>query len=139
MKDAPARVVLVVEDEALIRMLLADVFEDAGFVVVEAGGADEAISIFGARGDIEVVVTDLRMPGTMDGLGLAGWMGEHAPSVPIIITSGLATPPDAEANPCIVRIVTKPYKPTDVVDLVVELFDPANDGERPHSVHEPRI
>lgn len=126
MSGAAANVVLVVEDESLIRILLADAFEEAGFVVVEADGADEAISIFASRQDIEIVVTDVRMPGTMDGLGLAGWMCEHAHSVPVIITSGFGTPPDAAANPCIVHIVTKPYKPSDVVDLVTELCASSN-------------
>jgi DNA-binding NtrC family response regulator len=136
---AAANVVLVVEDESLIRILLADAFEEAGFVVVEADGADEAISIFASRQDIEVVVTDLRMPGTMDGLGLAGWMGEHAPSVPIIITSGFATPPDARTNPCIVHIVTKPYKPSDVVDLVTEVCASPDEEVRPSSAEDRRV
>lgn len=121
MSSPAANVVLVVEDEALIRMLLTDILEAAGFVVIEADGADEAIAVFAARRDVDVVVTDLRMPGTMDGLGLAGWMCEHAPAVPVIITSGLSTPPDADANPCIVHIVTKPYMPSHIVNLVTEL------------------
>lgn len=116
-------VVLVVEDEAVIRMLLADALEDAGFVVVEADGADAAIATFATREDIDAVVTDLRMPGPRDGLGLAGWMCSHAATVPIIITSGFAAPPDAAAtNPCIARVVTKPYNPSDVVGWVTELF-----------------
>ncbi len=53
-------------------------------------------------------------------------MCEHAHSVPVIITSGFGTPPDAAANPCIVHIVTKPYKPSDVVDLVTELCASSN-------------
>ncbi len=139
MSRAAANVVLVVEDESLIRMLITDAFEDAGFVVIEADGADAAISIFAARQDIDVVVTDVRMPGTMDGLGLAVWMCEHAPSVPIIITSGFAAPPDAKTNPCIVHIVTKPYKPSAVVDLVTRLWASADEGPRPSNAEERHI
>ena len=123
--SAAGRVVLVVEDEAIIRMILVDALEDAGFVTVEAGHADAAIARFAARPDIAAVVTDLRMPGAMDGLGLAQWMRSHAAHVPIIITSGFAGLPDrADLNPCIVRVVTKPYDPAEVVGWVAELFDP---------------
>ncbi len=69
-----APVVLVVEDEAIIRMLLIDELEDAGFVVMEAEGADAAVVILSNGATIGVVVTDVRMPGSMDGLGLAAWM-----------------------------------------------------------------
>lgn len=121
---AAATVVLVVEDESIIRMLLCDALEDAGFVVVEAEGADAAIAAFETRQNIGAVVTDLRMPGTMDGLGLARWMCSHTPSVPIIITSGFASRPEAEAaNPCVKRVVSKPYNPTEVAGWVGKLLD----------------
>ena len=126
MSAAAGRVVLVVEDESIIRMMLVDALEDAGFVTVEAGHAAAAIARFEARPDIAAVVTDLRMPGAMDGLGLARWMHSHAVHVPIIVTSGLARLPDAaDLNPCIMRVVTKPYDPAEVAGWVAELFDPA--------------
>lgn len=129
MSDAPigregaaAPVVLVVEDEAVIRMLLAEWLEDAGFVVVEADSADAAIGAFAGRRDISAVVADLRMPGSIDGLGLASWMREHEPAVPIIITSGFGAHPDVGAtNPAIARVVAKPYVPSDVVGWVAVL------------------
>ena len=126
MSGAAAQVVLVVEDESMIRILLADALEDAGFVVVEAAGADAAIAVFDAGRHVDAVVTDLRMPGTMDGLGLAEWMCGRAPAVPIIITSGFVARSDQAAiNPRIVRVVTKPYNPTDVVGWVADLLGPA--------------
>ena len=122
-KDTTRPVVLVVEDEAIIRMLLADALEDAGVAVVEADGADSAIAAFASLKDIRAVVTDVRMPGSMDGLGLAGWMREHAPAVPIIITSGFAASPGMGAtNPAIVQIITKPYLAHEVADLVTALI-----------------
>lgn len=118
-EGAPLTVVLLVEDEAIIRMILADELEDAGFAVVEADGADAAIAVFAGRRDIGAVVTDVSMPGSMDGLGLARWMREHAPTVPIIITSGFVAIHDLAAiNPAIVRVVAKPYSCRDVADWV---------------------
>lgn len=124
--SAAGRVVLVVEDEAIIRMILVDALEDAGFVTVEAGHADAATATFATRQDIAAVVTDLQMPGEMDGLGLARWMDSHAAHVPIIITSGLDRLPDgADLSPSIARVVTKPYDPAEVARWVAELFGPA--------------
>jgi len=119
---ARSPVVLVVEDEAIIRMILAEELEDAGFAVVEAGSADAAVAAFAGRSDIGVVVTDVRMPGSMDGIGLARWMREHASAVPIIITSGFAIQPDAAAiNPAIVRVVAKPYVGRNIAEWVAAL------------------
>ncbi len=106
------RVVLVVEDEAIIRMMLVDALEDGGFLVVEAENADVAIAHLNSNPEIEVVITDVRMPGSMDGVGLARWMRVERPAIPIIITSGFATPPDiASINPAISLVVPKPYQP----------------------------
>jgi CheY-like chemotaxis protein len=63
-------VVLVVEDETLVRMFMADFLDEAGFRVFEAVNADEALTVLQARPDIQVVVTDIEMPGTMNGLEL---------------------------------------------------------------------
>ena len=110
--DCEARIVLVVEDEAIIRMMLIDSLEDAGFRVVEAEDADAAIAHLKSDPNIDAVITDVRMPGSMDGIGLARWMRTERPTTPIIITSGFATPPDiASINPAISLIVPKPYQP----------------------------
>lgn len=120
--DGAGTVVLVVEDEGLIRMMLAIELEDAGFVVIEATNADVAMAKITDRPDIAVVVTDVRMPGSVDGLGFAAWMREHAPSVPIVITAGFAELPDIAAiNPAIARIVAKPYRPQEVATWVREV------------------
>jgi len=121
-EGVPVPVALVVEDEAVIRAILAEELEDAGFTVVEADSADAAVTAFAGRSDIGIVVTDVRMPGSMDGIGLARWMREHAPAVPIIITSGFAAPPDAAAiNPAIVRVVAKPYVGRDIAEWMAAL------------------
>ncbi len=112
--EARRQAVLVVEDETMIRMMLVDELEYAGYAVIEAENADIAILKLQSHAEIGVVVTDVRMPGSMDGLGLATWMSEHRSWMPIIITSGLVTLLDVVAlNPAIARIVGKPYKPTE--------------------------
>ena len=70
-------VVLIVEDEALLRMHAAAVLEEAGFDTVEASNADEAIATLEARRDIRIVLTDIEMPGSMDGLKLARCIRER--------------------------------------------------------------
>jgi len=82
-------VVLIVEDDFLIRMHAAEMIEDAGFDVVEAASADEAILVLEVRLDITVVFTDIQMPGSMDGLKLAAAIRGRWPPIKIVATSGL--------------------------------------------------
>ena len=84
---APA-VVLVVEDEMLLRMRAVDMVEDAGFTSVEAVDADEAVAILESRSDIALLLTDIQMPGSMDGLGLTHSVHERWPPIKIILVSG---------------------------------------------------
>jgi CheY-like chemotaxis protein len=81
-------VVLIVEDELLLRMDAIDMIEAAGFEVVEAGNADEAIEVLESRRDITVVFTDIQMPGSMDGLKLARAVRGRWPPIKIVATSG---------------------------------------------------
>jgi two-component system, response regulator PdtaR len=81
-------VVLIVEDEFLVRTCAAEVIRDAGFEVIEASDADEAIVLLESRIDIRVVFTDIQMPGTMDGLKLAHAIRNRWPPVHILATSG---------------------------------------------------
>src|SRR6202000_646946 len=82
-------VILIVEDEFLLRMDSAEVIENAGFEVIQAASADEAIAILTARPDIHVVFTDIQMPGAMDGLKVAGFVRDRWPPIKIVATSGL--------------------------------------------------
>jgi CheY-like chemotaxis protein len=81
-------VVLVVEDEMLLRMRAVDMVEDAGFTPVEAVDADEAVAILESRSDIALLFTDIQMPGSMDGLKLAHAVHERWPPIKIILVSG---------------------------------------------------
>ena len=84
-------VVLIVEDEALLRISGAEMIADAGYDVVEAGNADEAIAILEARADIHIVFTDIQMPGSMDGLRLARFVRDRWPPIKLVATSGRVT------------------------------------------------
>jgi len=109
--------ILVVEDEALIRMVSADVLADAGFRVLEAQNADEAIAIMKGADRIKMMFTDIRMPGRMDGLELATFVHAHWPDVRLLVTSGHRVLADHEI-PDGGRFVSKPY---DLRSLVAEV------------------
>jgi two-component system, response regulator PdtaR len=107
-------VVLIVEDEFLIRMRAAVVIEEAGFEVVEAADADEAIVILESRRDIRVVFTDIHMPGSMDGVKLAHAVKDRWPPVHIIATSAYYAALKAEL-PAGTVFLPKPYTEHNVV------------------------
>lgn len=81
-------VVLVVEDETLVRMGIVDHLIDEGFTVLEASNADEAVAILTSNLDIRIVFTDVDMPGSMDGLKLAAAVRRRWPPIKIVVTSG---------------------------------------------------
>jgi CheY-like chemotaxis protein len=113
-------VVLIVEDEFLLRMDALDMIEAAGFDVVEAANADEAIAILESRLDITVVFTDIQMPGSMDGLKLAQAVRGRWPPIKIVATSGQVsvTPGDLPEGG---RFLSKPYSPNQIVGVLREL------------------
>jgi two-component system, response regulator PdtaR len=107
--------VLIVEDEFLIREMLKEDLEDAGYQVVQVSDADHAILILEARQDIHLVFTDINMPGSMDGLKLAAFVKDRWPPVHIIVTTGrsqpVSLPPDA-------LFISKPYLGSNVLAAI---------------------
>lgn len=91
-----APVVLVIEDEPLIRLDLIDAIEEAGYTTVSAGTADEAIDVLSARDDIRLIVSDIEMPGSIDGLNLAWVVRDRWPPIHIIVTSGRRNPASSD-------------------------------------------
>jgi CheY-like chemotaxis protein len=87
---APPPVVLVVEDDVLVRTVVAAYLRECGFDVVEAGSADEAIRVLQADIGVDIVFSDVNMPGSMDGFGLAQWLRRERPGLKVILTSGAA-------------------------------------------------
>ena len=116
-------IILIVEDEFLIRMATADVIRDAGFEVLEAADADRAISILETRDDIRVVFTDIHMPGSMDGAKLAQAVRHRWPPVRIIATSGRVPLGDLDL-PAGTLLFPKPYSPEHVVWTLHALTGP---------------
>jgi CheY-like chemotaxis protein len=102
-------VVLVVEDEPLIRMDIADELSARGFKVFEAGNAREAIEILANNPDIQILFTDIEMPGGMDGLMLAAAVRDRWPPIRIIVTSGNRNVAESDM-PSQSRFFGKPYR-----------------------------
>lgn len=109
--------VLVVEDEPLIRLGLASVIEEAGYEVAEAFNADEAIRRLDADRGIGLVLTDVDMPGGMDGIRLAHYVRDHWPPVRLIVISGKVGVQDDELPPG-ARFISKPYPELQLVALI---------------------
>lgn|SRR5689334_21174059 len=87
--EAAQGVVLVVEDEVVLRMAVSAHLRDAGLVVIEAVDAEEAIELLDANRTIRLVFSDITMPGSMDGDQLAEWISDRYPQVRILLTSGI--------------------------------------------------
>ena len=114
-------VVLVVEDEALLLFSIADDLRDAGFDVLEASNADEAIVLLNANPHVRVVFTDIDMPGSMDGLKLSAVIRDRWPPVRIIVTSGKQRL-DVDNLPPGGLFIPKPYSPAGIVAAMEKLL-----------------
>lgn len=104
-----ASIILVVEDDSLVRLMAVDLLEDKGFTVIAAATADAAWAILKVRNDIAVVFTDVEMPGSMNGLELANHVAAHWPKIRLVITSGRLQLSDKQI-PDHTTFVPKPYR-----------------------------
>lgn len=111
---------LVVDDEPLLRMDLAATAKDEGFNTIEASNAAEALRFLESRGDIRVMFTDIRMPGTMDGLALAHLVRDRWPPIAVVICSG-NSPPPTDQMPENVVFISKPLSGPKVARLIYSL------------------
>jgi len=109
--------VLVVEDEPLLRLHAVSLIEDAGFATCEAGSADEAIALLESDGRIRIVFSDIDLPGDMDGLRLAAAIRDRWPPVELILTSGHITVDPADL-PERGHFFSKPYDAAKLVDTL---------------------
>src|SRR5258707_8777373 len=116
--------VLIVEDEMILRMRAVDIVEDAGFTPIEAVNADDALAILESRSDIEMLFTDIQMPGSMDGLKLAHAVHERWPLIKIILVSGQLTLTDAE-KPIHSRFFGKPLE---IKQMIAEMQEMIGQG-----------
>jgi DNA-binding NtrC family response regulator len=111
--------VLIVENEFLIRMVLADTLADEGYNVVEAGNVLEAVAVLGQR-KVDAVITDVDMPGGLSGLDLAQMMSLKHAEIPIIIASG-GRRLQPEDLPGVAVFVAKPYRMATMMAMVSEM------------------
>lgn len=114
--------VLIIEDEMLIRMGIAADFQDSGYETVETSTANEALHILRTIPGINVVFTDINMPGDMDGLTLAHYIRQHWPHMVIIVSSGKHLPTIA-ALPVGARFLAKPVRQGDMTRLCKDIKD----------------
>ncbi len=128
------RVILVVEDDVLVRLTAAEYLRETGYSVIEAANAAEALEVFASGEVVDVVFTDVQMPGAMDGLMLARWVHEYHPHTEVLVTSGKGddaissglTPRDA--------FFPKPYR----IGAVAARIHASVQGSRVHPVPERR-
>ena len=124
--DAPqgGPLVLVVEDEAFVRMIAAEYLEDAGFKVVEAANADEAWRVLESKPAIGYLFTDVHMPGSMDGFALAERAHRQWPQIRLVLTSGLMRPRRADL-PDHASFLPKPYRQEQLMSALQASRHPA--------------
>jgi DNA-binding response OmpR family regulator len=109
MTDRVPQVVLIVEHDDFLRLLAADIMDDAGFATIQASDADAALAILETRTDIALLVTSITMPGSMDGRSHAHMARERWPVIRIIITSSRMSLKAVDFPPGS-RFVPKPYR-----------------------------
>lgn len=120
--------VLIVDDEAILRLELKSRLTELGMIALVADSADEAIALLENHPEIKVLFTDIRMAGSMDGVRLAHQAYRRWPPIRIIVTSGLI-PVDLATLPDDSIFLPKPYHPEDLVGALAEMIQ----GGRPHT------
>jgi two-component system, response regulator PdtaR len=120
--SGPVPVVLIVEDEPFVRIIVAEFLLENGLKVLEAENAEKALSVLNHRSDVELLFTDINMPGKLDGLALAKEVHERWPDILLMLTSGrerlggLEIPDSGE-------FIAKPYSLDEVADKIHELLN----------------
>ena len=117
--EAQTPVILLVEDDVLVRFTTAEIFRDAGFDVLEAVDASEALALLTTGHPLNLVITDIRMPGHMDGVQLASVIKNARPNLPIALFSSHLDTPEHEAN----EFVQKPASPDQLVEVAKRLIE----------------
>jgi two-component system, response regulator PdtaR len=115
-----AKAILLVEDEILIRLVVAEELAEAGFRVIQAANGDEAVKILQSSIPLDLVMTDVRMPGSVDGLRLAALVRAGWPELKIVMMSGhlLGPPPDLQVD----LFLSKPYRISSAIEKVKQLL-----------------
>ncbi len=101
--------VLIVDDEPAIRGFLYDYLSESGFRALAVSSGDEAARLLASGAVIDLVFSDVQMPGTLDGYGLARWVMDHRPGLPVLLASGDLGKANAVQELCGAEILPKPY------------------------------
>jgi len=112
-------VVLIVEDEFLLRWPVAEYLRDSGFRVIEAGSVQEAIVLLSGDGRIDAVFSDINLPGEQGGLALSRWLDKHRPAIPLLLTSGESVPAELAG---IRPFISKPYSLAEVEERLERMM-----------------
>ena len=106
-------VILVAEDEVLVRLAVSEHLRACGFTVIEAASAEEARAVLLSGIEIDLVFSDIQMPGAMDGVALAQWLAVNHPDIPVVLTSGAAGSLSHARPACaqVKEFLVKPYDP----------------------------
>lgn len=123
-------IVLVVEDQVIIRMSLCDSLREAGFQVIEASDAGEALKVLRSGAEIHLLLTDFSMPGPMDGLRLAAVAQSMRPDLKIVVASAELSGLEA-GDDCPHEFVSKPFETRRLVARLRDLTGPAREPEQP--------
>ena len=113
MTDKPTlqETILLVEDEVLVRMPIAQYLRDCGYKVIEAANADEAMTVLMHKETVvDIVFSDIEMPGAIDGFGLAKWIREHRPGLDVLLAGTVPRAVDQAKELCEQGSVPKPYE-----------------------------
>jgi CheY-like chemotaxis protein len=115
--------VLVVEDEVFVRMVISDYLRSCGYKVIEAANADEALVVLQhLEITVDVVFSDIEMPGSMGGFELAKWVRTHRPEVEVILTGNVPRAAEAASELCESGPLPKPYEPQIAADRIQQLM-----------------
>lgn len=113
------RVILVVEDEVLIRMMVSEALRERGLTVVETATAEEALTVLQSDTPVDLLLSDVRLPGQMDGMALAAWVRQNKPELKIVMAASFV---GANAPGAVDAVFDKPYDLDEVSECVTGLL-----------------
>jgi CheY-like chemotaxis protein len=114
---------IIVEDDIAIRAPMADFLRDVGYDVMEAGSVDEAVAIFESGAPIDLLFSDVGMPGSMDGCALARKVRDQWPATHVLLTSGYSSAWSQAADETHGRFLPKPYRPLSLLGEIIALIE----------------
>jgi DNA-binding NtrC family response regulator len=131
-KKEARETILVVEDDILVRMPIAQYLRDCGYKVIEAVNAAEAMEVLSHQGTaVHVVFSDIEMPGAVDGFGLAKWIREHRPGLDVLLAGTLPRAVEGAKELCDEGPIPKPYEAQTVHNHIRRLLAARRAGSKP--------